>query len=332
MSESPSSGPAQCTFTIFTAAFNRPETLRRVYESLAAQTFRDFEWVIVDDGSGPEVRAAVEELQAGATFPIVYIRQRNQGKHAAHNRAAAAAHGRYFAPLDDDDTCMPNALERMLHHWSLIPAVQRDEYVAVMGLCVDQNGKVLGDRFPTDVFDSDYITYFYQQRIPGERWGSYRTEVLRAYPYPVAEGPSAYMIEGVTWFRMARRYKTRYVNEVWRTWYLGHYSVSSRQARKHVDYRRIGPTQTIVYGQQLNEMVDQLPYRPRFLWMSAAHFSRFAFHAGYPLPVQWRMIQSRRGRLLWLSALPLGAAYWVRDRLLTWRRTRRDRAAPPSTP
>ncbi len=301
-----------CLFTVFTAAYNRPDTLRRVYASLAAQTLHDFEWVIVDDGSGPEVGKVVEELKADAAFRIVYIWQPNQGKHTAHNRAVAEASGRYFAPLDDDDTCMPNALERMNYHWLNIIPAERERYVAVMGLCTDQHGTLLGERFPSDIFDSDYISYFYTQRIPGERWGSYRTDVLRDYPYPVAPGQSAYMIEGVTWFRMARHYKTRYVNEVWRTWYIGHYSTSSKQARASVDYRRIGPTQMVVYGQQLNELIDQLPNRPRFMWMAAVHFSRFGFHAGLAPRTQRCMLHNTRrvycGFRPCRSALPTGCA------------------------
>ena len=46
-------------FTVFTATYNRAHTLQRVYESLKAQTYRDFEWLIVDDGSSdatPEIQ------------------------------------------------------------------------------------------------------------------------------------------------------------------------------------------------------------------------------------------------------------------------------------
>ena len=38
-------------FTVFTATYNRAHMLHRVYHSLRAQTFRDFEWLVVDDGS-----------------------------------------------------------------------------------------------------------------------------------------------------------------------------------------------------------------------------------------------------------------------------------------
>jgi len=67
------------TFTVFTPTYNRANTLPRVYESLRAQTFRDFEWLIVDDGSKDDTKQIVERWQAMAEFPIRYIYQQNQG-------------------------------------------------------------------------------------------------------------------------------------------------------------------------------------------------------------------------------------------------------------
>ncbi|MFQ5451045.1 MAG: glycosyltransferase family 2 protein, partial [Nitrospinaceae bacterium] len=47
------------TFTVFTPTYNRAYTLDRVYNSLVAQTFRDFEWLIVDDGSTDNTKELV---------------------------------------------------------------------------------------------------------------------------------------------------------------------------------------------------------------------------------------------------------------------------------
>ena len=57
--------PYLYTFTVFTPTYNRAHTLHRVYESLNAQTFRDFEWLIVDDGSndGTAELVAIRDLQ-----------------------------------------------------------------------------------------------------------------------------------------------------------------------------------------------------------------------------------------------------------------------------
>ena len=77
-------------FTVFTATYNRAHLLHRVYDSLMAQTFRDFEWLVVDDGSADETSALIEAWRNEADFPVRYYHQKNQGKHVAYNHAVPA--------------------------------------------------------------------------------------------------------------------------------------------------------------------------------------------------------------------------------------------------
>lgn len=63
-------------FTVFTPTYNRAKTLHRVYESLQQQTFRDFEWLIVDDGSVDDTKSLIEIWQKEAAFPIRYVWQK----------------------------------------------------------------------------------------------------------------------------------------------------------------------------------------------------------------------------------------------------------------
>src|SRR5216684_6062284 len=144
-------------FTVFTPTFNRSLTLSRVYESLRLQTFRDFEWLIVDDGSTDGTGELVEKWQTESGFPIRYIYQENQGKATAFNRGVREAQGELFLTLDSDDACVMQALERFKYHWDKIPPNQRDKFSAITVLCQDQKGRLVGDRFPRDVLDSDCI-------------------------------------------------------------------------------------------------------------------------------------------------------------------------------
>ena len=135
-------------FTVFTATFNRARVLHRVYDSLRAQTFRDFEWLVVDDGSTDGTGALVAAWRAEADFPIRYRYQENRGKHVACNRAVAEARGRFFLTLDSDDACVPQALARLNRHWEEIPEREQPGFSAVTVLCMDVAGRIVGDRFP----------------------------------------------------------------------------------------------------------------------------------------------------------------------------------------
>ena len=107
-------------FTIFTPTYNRAHTLPRVYESLLAQTFRDFEWLIVDDGSSDDTRELIGTWRQDGKISIQYHYQENQGKHFAHNLALQHARGNLFTVLDSDDECLPGALDLFASQWDEI--------------------------------------------------------------------------------------------------------------------------------------------------------------------------------------------------------------------
>ena len=83
------------------------DTLYRVYDSLVSQTFRDFEWLVVDDGSTDGTKTLVSDWCEEADFPIRYLYQPNKGKHVAYNHAVPNAGGTLFLTLDTDDSCVP---------------------------------------------------------------------------------------------------------------------------------------------------------------------------------------------------------------------------------
>ena len=67
------------TITIFTPTYNRANTLVRTYKSLCYQTCKDFEWLIVDDGSNDNTSKLVEQWIVEADFVIRYIYKENGG-------------------------------------------------------------------------------------------------------------------------------------------------------------------------------------------------------------------------------------------------------------
>ena len=299
-------------FTVFTPTFNRAHTLHRVFDSLAAQTLRDFEWLVVDDGSDDGTTQLVGRWRATGAFPVRYVRQPNLGKHVAHNRAVGLAAGTLFLTLDSDDGCVPSALERLNRHWLDLPDADRDRFVGVTGLCVTEDGRIVGDRFPADVFDSDPRETYYRHRIRGEKWGFSRTDVLRRFPFAETVTGS-WVPEASVWFRIASEYRTRYVNEALRIYYT---DVPSLMRRRPLSADAAGKRQ--YYLERLREDLAFFRVAPDLLGAAAANYVRFSLHAGR------RARADRKGlagtaRALVAAASPLGYALYVRDR---WRDAR----------
>ena len=93
-------------FSILISAYNRAELTRQAIDSALAQTFRDYEVIVIDDGSTDHVPQVLESYGTR----IKAFRQPNRGSEAALNQAAALAHGEYLCMLDNDDLFFPHTL------------------------------------------------------------------------------------------------------------------------------------------------------------------------------------------------------------------------------
>ncbi len=86
------------------AVYNKPDFLEKILVSLGNQTFRNFETVIADDGSGPEIRAVVDRGGSGLLFPIRHVRHEHKGfrKTVIANKAVAETTAEYLIFIDGD--------------------------------------------------------------------------------------------------------------------------------------------------------------------------------------------------------------------------------------
>jgi glycosyltransferase involved in cell wall biosynthesis len=313
------------TFTVFTPTYNRAHTLPRVFVSLQRQTFRDFEWLVVDDGSTDGTPLLVEQFQKDADFPIRYARQAvNSGKHVAFNRGVREATGELFLTLDSDDECVPEALARLKFHWDTIPVDRREQFSAVTSLCMDETGQVVGDRFPEDVLDSDSIELAYRFRVKGEKWGFHKTSVLRAHPFPEAPDMK-FVSESLIWFAIARRHRTRFVNECLRIYHgdgggrLSTLSVGTARGRR------------IFNAAILNDYSDVRYISPRVRTKCAINYARYSLLCGLGLRAQLRDIHAAAAKGLVVLCAPAALLISLRDGWRAPGRAVRCRDRTPAT-
>jgi glycosyltransferase involved in cell wall biosynthesis len=109
------------TVSVIMSAFNAEAFLREAVDSVLAQTFQDFELIIIDDGSADRT----PELLAEYSDPRIQVicNQSNLGAGAARNRGLGLARGKYIAVQDADDTSVPDRLAQQVAYFEAHPAV-----------------------------------------------------------------------------------------------------------------------------------------------------------------------------------------------------------------
>ena len=292
-------------FSVFTATYNRAHLLPRVCECLAKQTFKDFEWLIVDDGSTDNTREVVAEISRKVSFPVRYVAKPNGGKPSAVNRGAQESQGFLIPILDSDDWYTPDALERFWHHWRNIPENLQPGFVGVTALCCYPSGELIGDRFPQEVFDCDFIDLRYKYKVTGEKGGCVRTDVLRQYPYPETLGK--YVSESLVWNRIAQKYKTRFVNDVLtiKEFQPGGITLDGR-------YIQARDTQaSLLCAKELIALGNRLPLKPRV--RAYANYVRHSLHQGISFGEQAAGIPSKA---MFYLCYPIGRYLRRRDTFL----------------
>lgn len=295
--------------TVLTATHDRGEYLRRVYDSLLGQTFTDFEWLIVDDGSTDGTEQIVGRWQKDAHLDIRYIKKEHTGMTGSFNRGYREARGGFLVQLDSDDACLPVALERFLEVWGSIPESERGRFSGVTCLCLDQHGRLIGTGLPQPVMDTDYLELRYRYKVRGERWHFRRTEILRRFPLP--EGVAVFQ-EGVAKARIAREYQERHFDEPLRIYWQDETGGMDQVSRRHPI--EIAPGLAYLHRTILNEQFDWFREAPFEFFRSALHYARFSFHEGIPARTQVCRMSHLPGRALWCLMAPLGYLCYLRDR------------------
>lgn len=192
-------------FTIAIPTYNRIKLIGRTLKSLEDQTYKDFEVIIVDDGSTDGTESFISEYSNTSDLQIRYFWKENGGKQTALNLAIKKAEGEFFLILDSDDWLLPHALKTLSESWDKIPQEKREGFSGVMARAKEHHGPLIGKPFPSDPFISSYVDFHF---ISGIRIGPFkdcldfiRTDLIRKYQYPEIKEtrfvPEAYITDQI---------------------------------------------------------------------------------------------------------------------------------------
>ena len=213
--------------SIFTPVYNRAKTIQATFESLKRQTVKDFEWIVINDGSSDDSEKIKRNFEGGG-FPIYYHYQTNQGKHIAQNHALDVARGELFLPLDSDDTVVDDAVETIVNEWNKIKS--RLDFAEYSGLgfhCKDETGQIVGTPWPEDHIVSNDLEMYFIYKVRGEKWGPIRTDIMNEFRSPAIKGK--FFSESTVWFQIAQKYKKAYINKALRLYEIHADSVSTKK-------------------------------------------------------------------------------------------------------
>lgn len=166
-------------FTLFTPCYCSAKFIDRIKETLDRQTFRDFEWIVVNDASPDNTSEVLQEYIKTVDFPVKFFDlKKNQMLAANWNLAVEHADGEIFVVLGHDDIYLPQMLET---YNTLYEQYNSDKIGGIIARCETQFGKITPKEFSKPIMS--YWEYGVDKdgRYTGEAPCAWKTDVLRKY-------------------------------------------------------------------------------------------------------------------------------------------------------
>ena len=215
--------------TLFTPTYNRAYIIERLYKSIQRQTYRDFEWIIYDDGSTDNTEEMVQNwIKDDNDFPIRFYKGKNGGKCRATNRALEVAQGEIFFTIDSDDYLTDDACEK-INGW-MESIRDKDDYCGIVAnrgqTPTETRNTTWRDDPDSPWYNKPYRDATFLERyeeatqypIDGERAEVFWTDIFKKYPYPEYEGEN-FITPCIPWNRMANDgYKIRVFEDIIWIW------------------------------------------------------------------------------------------------------------------
>ena len=197
------------TVTVLSMCYNKADTIVRCYESLRNQTCRDFEWIIVNDGSTDNILDLVP-LFEDDLFDVIFIDKPNEGIAPTWNKGVEQARGKLIFRVDPDDWVYPTAIENIIIYSTLL-----DSDSHLCGLVFQstfEDGDIVGYHpFNEEVTRCDFNSFRIIYKAIGDRAEVCLKSVFEEFKWPYYLDEKFYP-ESVMWRKIADKYDALYIN------------------------------------------------------------------------------------------------------------------------
>lgn len=202
------------TLTIFTPTYNRRHTIGRVFESLCRQKCKDFDWLIIDDGSTDQTQEIIADFikREDLGFDITYYYKENGGLYTGYNEAYRIIETELSMCIDSDDCLAEDAVEKIVNCWRVKGS---DKYAGLIGL--DRNiktGKPIGGWFPKNLHEVFFPELLIKKIHFGDTKEVMRTDLMKEVaPMIGFPGEKNFNPNYMQW-QVCDRYPSLVLNEV----------------------------------------------------------------------------------------------------------------------
>lgn len=282
--------------TVFTPTYNRAHMIINLYQSLQRQTVRDFEWLVIDDGSTDNTEILFKGIiKKNNEFKIRYYKKNNGGMHTAYNVAYRLIKTELNVCIDSDDYMPDDAIETILKIWDMN---NKDDLAGIIGLNATYEGDIIGTNMPKDVYCCTFTELFHKYHAKGDKKVVYRTDVINNVPeYPEFEGEKK-VPNGYKYILVDREYKMLLLDKI----------------LCHVEYQSDGLGRTI-YKQYFESPRGYAEYRKLQMKYTYNLKGKIKACMHYILNSIWlknsRYIIESPCRIMTLITTPLGVLFFI---------------------
>ena len=257
--------------SVVVPSYNASRFIRETLDSVLAQTYRDFEVIVVDDGSTDHTPDIVADY-ARRDSRIRLVSQPNSGVGVARNRGIAEASGVFFAPLDADDIWYPQKLEKQVE--SLERGGEEWGYAYCWSKSINERGEAFLPFAHWPIRGNVFYALIYRNIIGNASVPLFRTSAVReigGYRTRAEQGGAQGCEDWDLSLRVAAKYLVDEVSD---------YLVGYRQISSTMSSNVLGMAKS--YEFIMSELRREYPQIPeKLMGWSAGHFYNWLLPGAY---------------------------------------------------